>query len=177
VLKRLNPEVVVILIGQGNMDEMLKPPHEEQFEEWKHTLTEACQKCLENGSIVIMSTFPPRASRRVDVFNEAILQIAAKLKLPVTDWGGECIKRSPTNWNGGDPEVRAKYNYVPDPKNRDAALDVPMLICFDGQHASYPLKYANDWSEESLRCSGNNLRSYITLTVYADVLRKVCGVK
>lgn len=174
VLKRLNPEVVVLLIGQGDMDLQLK--NDGQYEEWKKGLTEACQKCLDNGSVLIMSTFPPRASRHADVYNEGILQIAAKLKVPVTDWGGECIKRSPTDWNGSAPEVRAKYNYVPDPKNKAADLEVPTLICFDGQHASYPAKYANDWSEESLRCSGNNLRTYITLAVYADVLRKVLNV-
>src|SRR5262249_49138872 len=93
---------------------------------------------------------------------------------PVTDWGGECLKRSPTGWDGGDPAVRAKHKY--DPKNRDSALEVPTLISLDGQHASYPSKYINDWSEESLRCSGNNLRTYITLTVSADLPRKVLGV-
>ena len=47
----------------------------------------------------------------------------------MSDWGGECLKRSPTNWNGADPEIRAKYNY--DPKKaaegtirKDLATDI-----------------------------------------------------
>ena len=34
----------------------------------------------------------------------------------------------------------------------------------------------NDYSEEALKTHGNNLRTYLTLRVYADVLRKVIGV-
>src|SRR5262249_57641 len=111
---------------------------------------------------------------RADVANEGILAIAAELKVPVTDWGGECLKRSPTGWNGGDPAVRAKYKY--DPKNRDSALEVPTLISLDGQHASYPSKYIKGGAEEPRRCSGNNLRTYIPLAVYANVRRKVISV-
>jgi len=168
VLKKLNPEVVIILIGQSDMDQHLKAANvQEAFEGWKATLTEACQKCLSNGTVVILCTFTPRASRRMDVYNEAILQIAATLKTPVIDWGGECIKRSPTDWNGA--ELREEY--------KDKIYEVPRLLCADGQHASYPSKYAGDWSEESLSKSGDNLRSYLTLTVYADVLRQVFGVQ
>jgi hypothetical protein len=162
-MKELNPEVVVILIGCSDMD--LRPP-EQSFKDWEQNVTEASKTCLANGTVVILCTFPPRNSRRCDVYNERVMKIATALNLPVCDFGGECLKRRPNDWDGTLPQFKGFEKY-----------EVPTLICGDGEHPSCPKAFANDYSEEALKTSGYNLRTHLTLTVYADVLRKVCGVK
>lgn len=54
---------------------------------------------------------------------------------------------------------------------------MPTLISRDGVHPSNPRKYAGDFSEEALRCSGYGLRSYLVLLRYAEVTQAVVGPK
>jgi hypothetical protein len=39
-------------------------------------------------------------------------------------------------------------------------------------HPSAPKKYAGDFSDEALSASGYNLRTYLTLITYAEVIGK-----
>jgi hypothetical protein len=164
-LKDLKPEVVVILVGSNDMD--LKVAPEQGLKDWEQNLTDSVKKCLDNGSIVILCTIPPRASRRCDVYNERVLKLAATLKLPVTDYAGQILTRRPDDWDGSAPQFREKYEKT----------EVPTLISGDGEHPSCPKAFANDYSEEALKTHGYGLRTYLTLTTYAQVLRKVIGVR
>ena len=163
-LKEYKPEVVVLLIGSNDMDLRVAP--EQGWKDWEQNLTEVTKKCLDNGTVVILCTIPPRASRRCDVYNERVLKLAAALKLPVTDFFGQILTRRPDDWDGSAAKFKQYERF-----------DTPTLICGDGEHASCPKNLANDYSAEALNTSGNNLRTYLTLTTYADVLRKVVGVK
>ena len=52
-LKRLNPEVALILFGTNDL-------HSIETEEYERNLKAVVQKCLENGTFVILNTIPPR---------------------------------------------------------------------------------------------------------------------
>lgn len=163
-LKEFNPEIIVLLIGSNDMD--MRGTQEQNWKDWEKNTTESVKKCLDNGSVVILCTIPPRAGRRCDVYNERVLKLAATLKLPVTDYAGQILTRRPTDWDGSAPQFKEKYeNY-----------EVPTLISGDGEHPSSPKAFANDYSDEALKTSGYGLRTHLTLTTYAQVLRKVIGV-
>src|SRR5262249_607208 len=55
-LKKLNPEVALIMFGTNDLGQV---PAKE-YEEKTRTVVE---RCLENGTVVILSTIPPRSGR------------------------------------------------------------------------------------------------------------------
>jgi lysophospholipase L1-like esterase len=123
------------------------------------------KRCLDNGTIVILSTIPPRSGKldQARQFSDVDKKIAADMKLPLVDFFGECLKRRPDDWDG----TLAKFN----DGNKDG-YDVATLISKDGVHPSNPKKFSGDYSEEGLRSSGFVLRNYLTLIAYADVIQK-----
>jgi len=128
------------------------------------------EKCLKNGTVVILTTIPPRAGmeKKAAAFAEVQRKIAADLKLPLIDFHAEILKFRPDDWNGGLPqfkEAAAKDGY-----------QVPTLIAADGVHPSNPSKFA-DYSAESLKTNGYQLRTALTLNTYADVIRQVLTAK
>jgi hypothetical protein len=56
-LTRLDPEVALIMFGTNDL-------HSMNVEQHKAGLTEVVRKCLDNGTVVILSTIPPRPSGR-----------------------------------------------------------------------------------------------------------------
>src|SRR5438105_8398883 len=52
-LKKLNPEVALIMFGSNDLPSL--PP-----DEYRNQLRRLSQKCLDNGTVVILSTIPPR---------------------------------------------------------------------------------------------------------------------
>jgi lysophospholipase L1-like esterase len=156
-LKKLNPEAALIMFGTNDLNQ-LKP------EQYEAGLRSVVKKCLDNGTVVILSTIPPRhdQAEKSKQFAEIARKVAADLKIPLVDYQAEILKRRPTDWDGAEQFKNAKDVY-----------DVPIPISADGVHPSAPKQFANDYSEEALKSSGYNLRTYLTLTAYADVIANV----
>ncbi len=161
-LKKLNPECAVILFGTNDVTKSDEKSYDKQ-------MRAMVEKCLKNGTVVILTTIPPRAGQeeQAKAFAEVARKIAADFKLPLIDYHAEILKRRPNDWNGALP------------KFAEFAKDVyqaPTLIAGDGVHPSYPSKLA-DYSAESLKSNGYQLRSVLTLHTYADVVTRVLTAK
>ena len=157
-LKKLNPEVVLIMFGSNDVGQM-------DVTEYESTTRAVVARCLTNGTIVILSTMPPRhelldKSRR---FAEAIRRIAQEQQLPLVDYFEQIIQRRPDDWDGALP----KFKELPGDE-----YQVPTLIARDGVHPANPKAFANDYSENALRNSGYGLRNYLTLLAYAELIEK-----
>jgi hypothetical protein len=157
-LKKLNPEVVLIMFGTNDLTQ-LEP---KEYEEKTRAVVD---RCLKNGSIVILSTIPPRSGLldKSRQFAAIVRKIGREKQVPVVDYFAEILKRRPDDWDG----ALAKFKDVP-----GSEYEVPTLIARDGVHPSYPQKYRG-YSEEDLQHNGYALRSYLTLLGYADVIQKV----
>jgi hypothetical protein len=158
-LKKLNPECTVMMLGTNDL-------HQIDAKEYDTRTRAIIEKCLKNGTVVILTTIPPhgRFEKKCKEFAEVERKIAADLKLPLIDYQAEILKRRPDDWNGGLPQFKSeamKDNYA-----------VPTLISGDGVHPSNPPKY-QDYSEESLNRNGYQLRSVITLKMYSEIIRTV----
>jgi len=148
-LKALNPEVALIMWGTNDTYQGPKPP------QYTDNLRTIVQKCLDNGTIPILYTIPPKgdqagnpkATQHVETFVEAARTVAAEKKIPLIDFYKEMMTRQPTNF--------AK------------------TLLGDGLHPSYPSQYQRDFSEEGLKNSGYTLRNYLTLKRYYEVHQKV----
>lgn len=158
-LKTLNPEVVLIMFGSNDVGQM-------DATEYETKTREVVARCLGNGTIVILSTMPPRhglvdKSRQ---FAEVVRRIAREQNVPLTDYFGEILKRRPEDWDGALPQFKglAGDDY-----------QIPTLIARDGVHPSNPKVFAGDYSEEALRNSGYGLRNFLTVLAYADVIARV----
>jgi len=158
-IKKLNPEVVVILFGSNDVDQM-------EVAEYERTVREVVRRCLDNGSVVMLTTAPPRSNRleKSKQFAEAVRRIAREEKLQLIDYSEEILKRRPSDWDGSLPQFKDA------PGNE---YEVPTLIARDGVHPSNPKNYANDFSDEALRTNGYGLRNYLTLEAYAGMIQKV----
>jgi hypothetical protein len=83
--------------------------------------------------------------------------------VPLVDYHSEIFARRTDDWDGAAEQYR-------DHPGDD--YQVPTLIARDGVHPSNP-EGTLDFSEQSLQINGYALRSYLTLHVYADVIRLV----
>jgi hypothetical protein len=155
-LKNLNPEVALIMFGTNDLGQA-------KAEDYEARMRSVIRKCLANGTVVILSTIPPRHGQleKAKAFAAVARKVAADMKLPLVDYLEEVMKRRPEDWDGAEKFKGAKDVY-----------DVPTLISADGVHPSAPKKYSGDYSEEGLRTSGYGLRNYLTLTAYADVIER-----
>ena len=153
-LKRLNPETAVLMFGTNDLDELSE-------DEYRAALRDVARRCLNNGTIVILSTIPPRHNMadKAAAFADAARGVAEELSLPLVDYHAEILKRRPDDWDGGLDKF-ARYE----------GYDVPTLISRDGVHPSAPKRYAGDYSNEGLRSHGFGLRNYLTLMAYAEVI-------
>jgi lysophospholipase L1-like esterase len=161
-LKDLNPEVAVILFGTNDLGALDVKEHEQKT-------AEVVERCLKNGTVVILTTPPPRSGllEKSKVFAEAVRRVARAKQVPLIDYHAEILKRRPDDWDGALP----KFKDV-----KGSEYEVPTLIARDGVHPSNPRAY-QDYSEESLSRNGYALRSYLTLLAYADVIRNVLRPK
>jgi hypothetical protein len=157
-LKEHNPEVALIMFGTNDLGQV-------KVEEYERKLAEVVDRCLANGTVVILSTIPPRSGRleQCKQFADAVRRVAAAKKTPLVDYLAECLKRRPDDWDGTLPMFRD----VPGDE-----YQVPTLISRDGVHPSNPKKFAGDYSEEALRSSGFAVRNYLTLLAYGQVIAK-----
>lgn len=158
-LKRLNPEVALIMFGTNDLVAL-------ELEEYERTTRQVVRRCLANGTVVILSTIPPRSGllEKSRQFAQAVATIARDERVPLIDYFGEVLRRRPDDWDG----TLEKFRDVPGDE-----YQVPTLISRDGVHPSYPRTAAGDFSEASLDKSGYSLRSYLTLLAYHQVIERV----
>lgn len=158
-LKKLNPEVALIMFGTNDLGPL-------NVQEYEAKTRQVVQKCLDNGTIVILSTIPPRhgADAKVKTFVQAVRKVATDMKVPLCDYYKAVMDRRPKDWSG----ALAAFKSVP-----GGTYDVPTLISRDGVHPSNPGKWGGDYSAEGLRHNGFLLRSYVVLRSYDEVIRKV----
>jgi len=151
----LNPEVALIMFGTNDL-------HQLKLEEYQNKTREVVKRCLDNGTVVILSTIPPRHGhvQKSAKFAGAVRKIARDLKVPLTDFHAEILRRRPDDWDGALDKFKDYKGF-----------DVPTLIARDGVHPSNPQKYRNDYSAEGLRHNGFVLRNYLALLKYAEVIR------
>jgi len=154
-LSRLNPEVALIMFGTNDLTSV-------GLEEYIKKTREVVQKCLNNGSVVILSTIPPRhgLADKAAIYADAVRKIARQMKVPLTDFHSEILKRRPADWDGALNKFAQYEGYY-----------VPTLLSRDGVHPSNPKKYSDDYSKEALKCCGYSLRNYLVLMKYAEVLK------
>lgn len=158
-LAKLNPEVVLIMFGSNDVGQM-------DVTEYETRTRDVVARCLSNGTIVILSTMPPRHGlmEKSRQFTGVVRKIAHEQNVPLVDYFGEILKRRPEDWDGALP----KFKGLPGDE-----YQVPTLIARDGVHPSNPKQFAGDYSEEALRSNGYGLRNFLTVMAYAEVIEKI----
>jgi lysophospholipase L1-like esterase len=161
-LKDHNPEVAVIMFGTNDLGAL-------ELNEYEEKTSEVVDRCLKNGTVVILTTPPPRSGRleKSKQFAEAVRRVAKDKKVPLIDYHAEILKRRPDDWDGALPQFK---------DIKGSEYEVPTLIARDGVHPSNPRGH-QDYSTESLRSSGYVLRNYQTLLAYAEVIRQVAHAR
>jgi len=156
-LHRLNPEAALIMFGTNDL-------HNLDLDEYRAKVKAVVQKCLDNGTVVILTTIPPRSEfvEKAAEFAEAARGIAQRLRVPLIDLHAEILRRRPDDWDGSLEKFSQWDGY-----------DVPTLLARDGVHLSHPQKYQGDYSEEALNHCGYSLRNYLTLMKYGEVIDNV----
>ena len=156
-LQHLNPEVALIMFGTNDLNSV-------PLQEYEKLMRQVIRKCLDNGTVVILSTIPPRhrMAEKAATYSKTIRKIAREMKLPLTDFHAEILKRRPDDWDGA-AEKFAQYK----------GYDVPTLLARDGVHPSHPKQYRGDYSEKALSSCGFSLRNYMALMKYAELLKKL----
>jgi len=162
-LKELNPETALIMFGTNDLK------RKNNLENYERKYREVVRKCLDNGTVVILQTIPPYYGNpdRSRQYAEVVGKIAEDMRVPVSDFFGEVMRRRPDDWCGKMDKFRL-------PEGQKAKnYEVDTLLGRDGVHPSSPAKYKFDFSAEALDSSGYNLRTYLALMIYADVLQSV----
>ena len=158
-LKALNPEAALIMFGTNDLGPL-------KVDEYEAKTREVVAKCLAGGTVVILSTIPPKHGRdeKCKAFVEAVRRVARDTKVPLCDYCQAIMNRRPDDWDGR----LEKFKGVP-----GGTYEVPTLVARDGVHPSNPKQWQGDYSEEGLKNNGFVLRNYVVLHAYADLVRKV----
>jgi GDSL-like Lipase/Acylhydrolase family len=153
-LERLNPEVVLVMFGTNDLSDLA-------VDAYRDRLRSVVRRCLDRGTVVILSTIPPRHgfAGKAAEFAAAARTIAGELSVPLVDYHAEVLKRRPNDWDGATDDFKGFDGY-----------DVPTLLARDGVHPSAPRLYEDDYSEKALRNHGYGLRNYVVLMKYAEVV-------
>jgi lysophospholipase L1-like esterase len=159
-LERLNPEVAVIMFGTNDLRNL-------EVDEYLSKLRSVVRKCLDHGTVVILSTIPPRHgfAAKAAEFAEAARKVARELSVPLVDYHAEILKRRPKDWDGATDAFKEFEGH-----------DVATLISRDGVHPSVPRLFQDDYSEKALRSSGYGLRNYLVLMKYAEVIEALSSL-
>ncbi|HEX7902203.1 MAG TPA: SGNH/GDSL hydrolase family protein [Planctomycetota bacterium] len=160
-LEKLNPEVALIMFGTNDLTSV-------PLEEYEAKTRDVVRTCLDNGTIAILTTIPPRHGllEKSKAYAEAARKVARELRVPLCDYSAECLRRRPEDWDGAADAFKDYKDY-----------DVPTLLARDGVHPSNPKAFAGDYSDEGLRSHGFVLRNYVSLRSYAAVIRDVLAAK
>ncbi len=156
-LRQWNPEAAILMFGTHDLNNV-------GVKDYEKTLEDVVSRCLNNGTVVILSTIPPRHGReeKAASFAAAARRVATKLQVPLIDFHSEIMRRRPDDWDGALEKFREYKGY-----------DVPTLIARDGVHPSNPKQYQADYSKKALITNGFSLRNYLVLEKYAEVVRTV----
>ncbi|MBE0534660.1 MAG: right-handed parallel beta-helix repeat-containing protein [Phycisphaerae bacterium] len=156
-LDAMNPETAVIMFGTNDLNSV-------PLEEYREKTRRVVQKCLDNGTVVILSTIPPRRGfvEKAAVYADAVRRIAREMKVPLIDFHAEIMQRRPDDWDGTAEKFAAYEGY-----------NVPTLLARDGVHPSNPQKYQDDYSAEALAHSGYMLRNYLSLMKHGEVIERL----
>jgi hypothetical protein len=157
-LKKLNPEVAVIMFGSNDVGDLGAAEYEQKTRD-------VVRRCLTNGTIVLLTTMPPRSGRleKSKQFADIARKLAREEQIPLVDFFAAILERRPDDWDGALPQFK---------QSPGDDYQVPTLIARDGVHPSNPNKFT-DYSDASLRCHGFALRNYVTLLGYASVIEHV----
>jgi hypothetical protein len=153
-LGRLDPEVALVMFGTNDLQDL-------GVDEYRDRLRSVVQRCLDRGTVVILSTIPPRhkLEEKAAAYADVARKIALELAVPLVDYQAEILKRRPDDWDGASDDFRMFEGY-----------DIPTLLARDGVHPSAPRLYQDTYSEKALRCHGYGLRNYLVLLKYAEVI-------
>jgi lysophospholipase L1-like esterase len=153
-LERLQPEVALVMFGTNDLRDTVA-------DEYRDRLGAVVRRCLDRGTVVILSTIPPRhgLAKESAAFADVARKVARELAVPLVDYHAEILKRRPYDWDGASNDFRMFTGY-----------DVPTLLARDGVHPSAPARYRDTYSAEALRCHGYGLRNYLVLLKYAEVV-------
>jgi len=156
-LETLNPEAAIVMFGTNDLNGV-------SLEDYEGGLRDLVSKCLDHGTVVVLSTIPPRHGfeEQSTAFAEAARRVARDLDVPLTDFHADILRRRPTDWDGALDQFREYEGY-----------EVPTLISRDGVHPSNPARYSGVYSAEALDRNGFSLRNYLALTAYGAVIREV----
>ena len=156
-LSTMKPEVAVIMFGSNDLTQL-------EADEYQRRTRAVIMSCLDQGTVVILSTIPPRHDHvaKAQQFAEIVRQLGRELKVPVCDYMAEIVKRRSDDWDGTLPQFRDRSGY-----------EVLTLVSGDGVHPSNPRDFPNDFSDQGLRTNGFALRNYVVLRDYARVIRLV----
>jgi lysophospholipase L1-like esterase len=162
-LKANNPETAIIMFGSNDVGAM-------EVAEYARKTRDVVRRCLEHGTVAILTTPPPRHARveKSAEFADAVRQIAREEHLPLIDFHAEILQRRAQDWDGALPQFK---------NSAGDEYQVLTLIARDGVHPSNPKDFSNKYSAEALRTSGYSLRNYLSLLAYADVIEKVLEPK
>jgi len=158
-LKKLNPETALIMFGTNDLGPV-------PLEEYEAKTRQVVQKCLDNGTVVILSTLPPKHGQdaKAKACVEAVRKIARDMGVPLCDYYQAILDRRPDDWDGAAEKFKGTVKDV---------YQVPTLISGDGVHPSNPKQWQGDYSAEGLKHNGFVLRNYVVLRSYAEVIREV----
>lgn len=151
LIKKYNPRMVVLMLGTNDASAGRKPA------EYKADMTQAVDLILANGSIPILSTLPPHPGRLdlVPRYNVALKEIGKEKQIPMIDYGGEILKRRPTDWNG---TLLAKNDVHPTASQGGATA-------------------SSEPTEDNLKNSGYLLRGWLSVQKIAEVKGRVLDQK
>src|SRR5437762_2295186 len=100
-LADLNPEVAVIMFGSNDVGQM-------DVQEYETKLQQVVERCLTNGTVVLLTTMPPRSGHleKARQFSEATRRVAKRESVPLIDYFSEVIDRRPADWDGSLPQFK-----------------------------------------------------------------------
>ena len=100
-LERLNPEVALVMFGTNDLRDL-------EVDEYRDRLRSVVRRCLDRGTVVILSTIPPRHgfAGKAAAFAEAARTIARELSVPLVDYHAEILKRRPNDWDGATDDFK-----------------------------------------------------------------------
>ena len=153
--KKMNPEGSVIMFGTNDLGGLVPP-------EYTENMAASIRRMLADGTVPMLTSIPPASGRDARPYWLAALSIAHGLKVPLIDYYGEIMRRRPDDWDGRLDKFKDRKGY-----------QVLTLVSGDGTHPSNPKEFVNDFSEEALSANGYNLRNYMTLRMYYQVMAKV----
>jgi hypothetical protein len=115
-LGKLDPEVALVMFGSNDVREV-------PVDQYPAQLRSVVTKCLDRGTVVILTTIPPRHGfeARAATYAAAVRQLSRELSVPLIDYHAEILGRRPDDWGrglGGVPSLRGIRRAHPDRSRR-----------------------------------------------------------